>query len=31
MGLAQQGHNVIAAVHTWEQMSRFKKGANFRL
>lgn len=24
IGLAQQGHKVIAAVHTWEQMSRFK-------
>ncbi len=23
IGLAQEGHKVIAAVHTWEQMSRF--------
>lgn len=25
IGLAKQGHKVIAAVHTWEQMSRFKE------
>lgn len=25
IGLAQEGHHVIAAMHTWEQLSRFKK------
>ena len=25
IGLAKAGHNIIAAVHTWEQLSRFTK------
>lgn len=25
IGLAKEGHKIIAAVHTWEQMSRFKE------
>ncbi|MCG9793372.1 SDR family oxidoreductase [Flavobacterium algicola] len=25
IGLAKQGHKIIAAVHTWEQISRFKE------
>lgn len=33
IGLAKEGHKIIAAVHTWEQMSRFKedlKDAEFK-